>query len=309
MFAHTTVLLHETVNAVALNPDGIYVDMTLGGAGHSVELLKHLSSKGRLIGIDRDEDALAAAAERLQSPICQVHLVHGNYKDIRTILADLEIKEVDGIICDLGVSSYQLDTPERGFSYQHDGVLDMRMDREQNLSAYEVVNTYSMEELAKIIRLYGEERWAKRIAEFIVKAREKEPLVRTKQLVQVIKQAIPLRARKTGPHPAKRTFQAIRIEVNGELRDLESAVRDAITVLKPGGRMGIITFHSLEDRIVKEVFKELSKGCLCPPEFPICVCGHKASIKTIGKAIRPSKEELVRNPRSRSATLRVAEKI
>ncbi|MCI5837379.1 MAG: 16S rRNA (cytosine(1402)-N(4))-methyltransferase RsmH [Veillonellaceae bacterium] len=309
MFAHIAVLLRELVDGVVQKPGGVYVDMTLGGAGHATALAEMLLPAGRLIGIDRDEAALAAARERLRDVKCRVDLVRSNYADLPAVLRDLGIAEVDGIICDLGVSSHQLDTAERGFSYMQDGLLDMRMDRRQELSAYEVVNSYGEQELADIIRNYGEERWARRIAQFIVAARREAPLQRTSELVDVIKRAIPAGARKDGPHPAKRTFQAIRIEVNGELRDLEGALRQAVTALAPQGRIGVISFHSLEDRTVKNLFRELATGCTCPPQFPVCVCGKKAILQRNIKKIKPSKEEVAANPRARSAILRIAEKM
>ncbi len=309
MFKHTSVLLSESINAIITNPNGIYVDMTLGGGGHTEEIAKRLGLSGKVIGIDRDIDAINAATERLKYIKCQKEFVHGNYKDIKEILANLGIRTVDGIVCDLGVSSYQLDMPERGFSYQQDGDLDMRMDQSQELTAFDVVNSYSAKQLETIIRNYGEERWAKRIAEFIVVARQEKILYRTSELVSIIKKAIPAGARKKGPHPAKRTFQAIRIEVNGELRDLEKALRSAIELLLSGGRIGVISFHSLEDKIVKHVFRDLAKDCICPPEFPVCVCNHRAVLRKVTNAIRPADDEISNNPRARSATLRVAEKI
>ena len=308
-FNHVSVLLHECLEALNIKEDGIYVDGTLGGAGHSSEILKRLSENGRLIGIDQDTDALKVAGIRLQN-FNNVTFVHNNFYNIKQILDDLDIEEVDGILMDLGVSSYQLDTGERGFSYMKDAPLDMRMNRENELSAYEVVNTYSEEELYRIIRDYGEEKFAKRIATFIVNAREEKNIETTLELVDIIKNAIPAKARREGPHPAKRTFQAIRIEVNSELSILNRAIEDGVSKLSKGGRMAIITFHSLEDRIVKNKFRDLSIACRCPKEFPICVCGEKAKVKVISrKAIEPSKEEVEVNPRSRSAKLRVIEKI
>lgn len=308
-FNHVSVLLNECLDALNIKEDGIYVDGTLGGAGHSSEILKRLSENGRLIGIDQDTDALKAAGIRLQN-FNNVTFVHNNFYNIKQILDDLDIEEVDGILMDLGVSSYQLDTGERGFSYMKDAPLDMRMNRENELSAYEVVNTYSEEELYRIIRDYGEEKFAKRIATFIVNAREEKNIETTLELVEIIKNAIPAKARREGPHPAKRTFQAIRIEVNSELSILNRAIEDGVSKLSKGGRMAIITFHSLEDRIVKNKFRDLAVACRCPKEFPICVCGEKAKVKVISrKAIDPSKEEVEMNPRSRSAKLRVIEKI
>ncbi|CUO59586.1 MULTISPECIES: 16S rRNA (cytosine(1402)-N(4))-methyltransferase RsmH [Clostridium] len=308
-FNHVSVLLNECLDALNIKEDGIYVDGTLGGAGHSSEILKRLSENGRLIGIDQDTDALKAAAIRLQN-FNNVTFVHNNFYNIKQILDDLDIEEVDGILMDLGVSSYQLDTGERGFSYMKDAPLDMRMNRENELSAYEVVNTYSEDELYRIIRDYGEEKFAKRIATFIVNAREEKNIETTLELVEIIKNAIPAKARREGPHPAKRTFQAIRIEVNSELSILNRAIEDGVSKLSKGGRMAIITFHSLEDRIVKNKFRDLAVACRCPKEFPICVCGEKAKVKVISrKAIDPSKEEVEMNPRSRSAKLRVIEKL
>lgn len=304
-FHHVSVLLNEMIDQVFTNPDGVYVDCTLGGGGHSFALGQRLSSKGHMIGLDQDTDALEAAGKRLAGLGCQVTLVHRNFRYLGEALDELGIDRVDGIIFDLGVSSYQLDTAERGFSYQHDGPLDMRMDRDNPLSAEVVVNEYSEEELARIITVYGEERWAKRIAQFIVKEREKERITSTGGLVEVIKKAIPAGARREGPHPAKRTFQAIRIEVNQELEILRQTFIAAAQRLKPGGRIGIITFHSLEDRIAKQTLKELATGCICPPELPICVCHHEAILKAKNAAIEPSAEELAVNPRARSAKLRI----
>lgn len=307
-FKHVSVLLNETIDSLNIKEDGIYVDCTLGGAGHSSEILKRLSDKGRLIGIDQDEDALSAAKEKLKD-YKNVTYVHDNFYNIENILENLGIDKVDGIIADLGVSSYQLDEKDRGFSYMNDAPLDMRMDRRIEFSAYNVVNEYSFEELYKVIREYGEENFAKRIAQFIVEHRSEKPIETTGELTEVIKRAIPAKFRREGPHPSKRTFQAIRIEVNGELRILNKAIEDGVSKLKSGGRMSIITFHSLEDRIVKNKFRELESPCDCPKDFPICVCGKESMVKVISrKPIEPSKEEVEENPRSRSAKLRVAEK-
>ena len=306
-FAHISVLLKECIDWLVTDPDGIYVDCTLGGAGHSAEIAKRLSDKGRLIGIDQDDDALAAAKKRLQGAPCRVDVVKSNFKDLTNVLRRLEVEEVTGILFDLGVSSYQLDTPERGFSYMHEGPLDMRMNRDMALTADTVVNTYSEAELAGLIWRYGEERWAKRIAQFIVAERQKKPLHTTGELVEVIKKAIPKGARKDGPHPAKRTFQALRIEVNDELSILDQVVEDAVNALKPGGRIGIITFQSLEDRIVKQKLAQLARGCICPPHMP-CVCGRKPLIGKPGSLV-PGGEEIEMNPRARSARLRFAEKL
>ena len=308
-FKHISVLLEECLDALNIRKDGIYVDCTLGGAGHSSEIVKRLDEEGRLIGIDQDKDALKAAGDRLKE-FNNVTLVHSNFHDIYNVLNNLDLEGVDGILIDLGVSSYQLDNGERGFSYMQDAPLDMRMNRENSLSAYEIVNNYSEEELFKIIREYGEEKFAKRIAGFIVKARENKPVETTLELVDIIKAAIPAKARREGPHPAKRTFQAIRIEVNKELDIIESTIRDGVEKLNKGGRMAIITFHSLEDRIVKNVYKDLANPCTCPSSFPICICNKEAKVKLITrKPIEASKEELEYNPRSRSAKLRVIEKI
>ncbi|UBK82472.1 16S rRNA (cytosine(1402)-N(4))-methyltransferase RsmH [Clostridium perfringens] len=308
-FKHVSVLLDECINALNIKEDGIYVDCTLGGAGHSSEIVKRLSSDGRLIGFDQDKDALKAAGERLKD-YKNVTYVHSNFYAIYDVLTDLGIDGVDGILMDLGVSSYQLDNGERGFSYMQDAPLDMRMNRENEFSAYEIVNTYSEEELYRIIKEYGEEKFAKRIASFIVKNREEKNIETTLELVEIIKAAIPAKARREGPHPAKRTFQAIRIEVNKELEIISKTILDGVKKLNKGGRMAIITFHSLEDRIVKNTFKELANPCTCPSEFPVCVCNRKPEVKLISrKPIEASKEELEFNTRSRSAKLRIIEKL
>lgn len=308
-FKHVSVLLNECIEGLNIKGNGIYADGTLGGGGHSSEILKKLSREGTLIGIDQDKDALKAAGNRLQD-FENVKFVHSNFYNIDSILDDLNIEGIDGMLMDLGVSSYQLDEGDRGFSYMQDAPLDMRMNRENQLSAYEVVNEYGEEELYRIIRDYGEEKFAKRIAKFIVEKREINPIKTTLELVEIIKAAIPAKARREGPHPAKRTFQAIRIEVNSELSILNKAIEDGVNRLNKGGRMAIITFHSLEDRIVKVKFKELATSCTCPREFPICICGGSAKVKIISrKAIEPSREEIEENPRSRSAKLRIIEKI
>ncbi|SHJ61099.1 16S rRNA (cytosine1402-N4)-methyltransferase [Clostridium cavendishii DSM 21758] len=308
-FKHVSVLLDECIENLNIKPDGIYVDCTLGGAGHSSEIVKRLNEKGRLIGIDQDKDALKAAGERLKE-FKNVTLVHSNFHDIKNVLESLDIGEVDGILMDLGVSSYQLDTGDRGFSYMQDAPLDMRMNREIEFSAYDIVNNYSEEEITRVIKEFGEEKFAKRISKFILNARETKNIETTLELVDIIKAAIPAKARREGPHPAKRTFQAIRIEVNKELDIINKTIIDGVSKLSKGGRMAIITFHSLEDRIVKNSYRDLENPCTCPKEFPICVCGKTKSVKVLTrKPIEPSKEELEINPRSRSAKLRVLEKI
>ena len=308
-FKHVSVLLEECLDALNIKEDGIYVDCTLGGAGHSLEILKRLSSKGRLIGIDQDEDALKAAKEKLKN-FTNVTYVHDNFYNIETILEKLSVEKVDGILMDLGVSSYQLDEAERGFSYMKDAALDMRMDRSQGLSAYDVVTNYSEEQIVEDLKNYGEEKFSKRIANFIVDRRKDKPISTTLELVNVIDAAIPAKFKRDGGHPAKRTFQGIRIEVNGELKILNKAIENGINRLNSGGRMAIITFHSLEDRIVKNKFKALQDPCACPKELPMCVCGKTPIVKLISrKPIEASAEELEMNSRSRSAKLRVAEKI
>lgn len=309
-FHHVSVLLKETIDYLNINPDGVYVDCTLGGAGHSTQIVQHLSPKGRLIGIDQDQDAIRVAGERLAPYADRVTLVNDNFHNLNQVLDNLQLQAVDGLVFDLGVSSYQLDTPERGFSYQHDAPLDMRMGQDNPLTAYQVVNEWSEEELNDIIWKYGEERWAKRVAQFIVRERKNQAIETTGQLVEVIKKAIPAGARQDGPHPAKRTFQAIRIAVNNELERFEEALKVGVERLVPGGRVCIITFHSLEDRIAKQVLSNLSKSCVCPPRLPICQCNGKRMVKVItNKPILPSPEELETNPRSRSAKLRVAQRV
>lgn len=308
-FSHVPVLLNETIGHLNIKENGIYVDCTLGGGGHSLEILKRLSKDGRLIGIDQDRDALKAAEERLKD-YENFTPVHDNFHNIKNILEELKIDKVDGILADLGVSSYQLDEPSRGFSYMHDAPLDMRMNRDSNFSAFDVVNGYDEEKLYHVIRDYGEERFAKRIAKFIAERRQEKAINTTFELVEIIKAAVPARFRREGPHPAKRTFQAIRIEVNKELQILNGTIEDSVDKLKTGGRICIITFHSLEDRIVKNKYRQLQNPCTCPKDLPICVCGKKPKIKIITrKPIEASSEELEYNPRSRSAKLRVAEKI
>ena len=308
-FHHVSVLLNETLDGLAIKPDGTYVDCTLGGGGHSHAIGERLSTEGMIVGLDQDVAALEAASKRLEDLSCQVKVIKTNFSNLKQALQEAGIHEVDGFVFDLGVSSHQLDTAERGFSYMQDGPLDMRMNQSGALTAETVVNTYSSEELYRIIWDYGEERWAKRIVQFILEAREEEPITSTSQLVDIIKRAIPAKARQDGPHPAKRTFQALRIEVNQELQILHDAFVDAVSMLKPKGRIAVITFHSLEDRITKQTFKELAQGCTCPPSLPMCVCHHVPTVKAKNKAIEPSQREVEENPRARSAKLRVAVKL
>lgn len=306
-FHHISVLLNECIDNLNIRPDGIYVDGTMGGGGHSLEIAKRLTT-GRLICIDQDPNAHEAAGKRLAEYKDRITFVRDNFGNIKSILDSLEIEKIDGMLLDIGVSSHQLDEAERGFSYQQDAPLDMRMNPDRPFSAYDVVNGYDEDELDRVIFTYGEERWARRIAQFIVKEREAKPIETTGELVDIIKKAVPKGARKDGPHPAKRTFQAIRIEVNGELEVLQRAIDDVAARLAVGGRLCIITFHSLEDRIVKEAFRKQESPCICPPQFPVCVCGKKPLGRVITrKPILPSKEELEENPRSRSAKLRVLE--
>lgn len=308
-FKHVSILLHESVDFLITEKNGIYVDCTMGGAGHSSAFAAQLESGGLLIGIDQDDDAIAAGSERLLNKFaCKTAVAKSNFENFAQVLDSMGIDKIDGIFFDLGVSSYQLDTPERGFSYMHDGPLDMRMNKEAKLDAEYVVNHYKEEELADIIHRYGEEHWSKRIAQFIVAERKQHPIKTTFELVDIIKKAIPKGARLDGPHPAKRTFQAIRIEVNNELGILEETMETAVNRLKSGGRIGVITFHSLEDRIIKQTFARLAKGCTCPPQLPVCVCGKKPLLKKTGNIV-PSKQEVKENPRSRSARLRYAIKI
>lgn len=305
-FQHKSVLLEETVSSLNIKPDGIYVDGTLGGGGHSLEICKQLSEKGRLIGIDQDDAAIEAAAQRLKEHESKVTIIRSNYCNMKQCLNDIGVEKVDGIILDLGVSSYQLDTVDRGFTYREDAPLDMRMDRRQAYTAKDIVNEYSEMELYRIIRDYGEDRFAKNIAKHIVQARAKKPIETTNELTEIIKNAIPAKVRKTGGHPAKRTFQAIRIELNKELEVLENTLDEMIDLLKEGGHLSIITFHSLEDRIVKSNFRKNENPCICPPEFPMCVCGKKSKGKVVTrKPILPSEKELEENSRSKSAKLRV----
>lgn len=308
-FVHKSVLLNECIDGLKIKPNGIYVDGTLGGAGHSSEIIKKLSAQGKLIGIDRDEDALKAAKERLKE-YSNVIYYHGNHDDIKEILEDLNIEKVDGILLDLGVSSYQLDERNRGFSYLGENVLDMRMDKTQKLDAKIVVNNYKEEELAKIIYDYGEERFSRHIAKNICIERKKQEITTTKQLVDIIEKSIPAKFRSKDSHPAKRTFQAIRIEVNDEIKPLYQTVLNSIECLKPGGRLCIITFHSLEDRAVKNAYIDAEGKCICPPGLPYCACGAIKRGKIITKKpILPTKEEMKNNSRSKSAKLRIFEKI
>ena len=308
-FRHTSVLLEPSIEQLQIRPNGIYVDGTLGGGGHSYHIAERLTEDGRLIGIDRDEDAICAASKRLEPFTDRVTIVKNNYGNIREVLDRREISQVDGILLDLGVSSYQLDTAERGFSYMADAPLDMRMDREESRTAWDIVNTYSEQELFRVIRDYGEDRFAKNIAKHIVKQREEKPVETTGELVKIIQGAIPMKVQKTGGHPAKRTFQAIRIELNRELTVIDEVIDTMIDVLKPGGRLCIITFHSLEDRIVKSRFRTAENPCICPREFPVCVCGRKSKGHVVTrKPILPSETEMEENPRARSAKLRVFEK-
>lgn len=307
-FKHTSVLLWETINHLNIKPDGIYVDGTLGGGGHSFHICEKLSENGRLIGIDQDEDAIKAAGKRLEPFSDRVTIVRNNYCNMKAALLELGIEKVDGIVLDLGVSSYQLDTVERGFSYKYDTALDMRMDTRQALTAKDIVNEYSEMELFRIIRDYGEDQFAKNIAKHIVLERQKTPIETTFQLNEIIKVSIPAKFRQNG-HPSKKTFQAIRIECNRELEVLKDTMEDMVSLLNEGGRLCIITFHSLEDRIVKSAFKKFENPCECPPGFPVCVCGKKPLGKVISKKpILPSDEEMKENSRSKSAKLRVFEK-
>ena len=308
-FHHTSVLLQESITALITDKSGIYVDCTLGGAGHSGAIADFLNNQGHLVSIDQDLSAIGAGRERLAQASCKVTIVHDNFRNIGSILDSLGLEKVNGVLFDLGVSSHQLDTVDRGFSYMHDANLDMRMDSRQELSAFQIVNQYSQERLEKVIREYGEERWAKRISQFIIKARLNKPIETTGQLVEVIKQAIPAAARREGPHPAKRTFQALRIEVNDELAILAAAFETAAKRLRTGGRICIITFHSLEDRIAKQTLLKLSKSCICPPQLPVCICHTEPLVKNIGKPLQPSEEEVKNNPRARSAKLRIAERV
>lgn len=308
-FLHKPVMLNECIDMLNIVPNGIYVDGTLGGAGHSLEIVKRLDT-GKLIAFDQDIDAIENAKIKLKNYDDKVILIHDNFRNIKKSLEDIDIFRINGLLLDLGVSSYQLDSPDRGFSYRYNAPLDMRMNRDAKISAKEIVNTYSEENLKRIIRDYGEEKWASRIAQFIVEERMKNQIETTGELVQIIKAAIPKKAREEDQHPAKRTFQAIRIETNHELDVIYEVLESAVELLLPGGIISVITFHSLEDRIVKNFFRDESTGCICPPEIPICVCNHKARLKFIQKKpILPNEEELRENPRSRSAKVRGAIKL
>ena len=308
-FEHKSVLLYETVDSLNIRPDGIYVDGTLGGGGHAYEVCRRLGEHGRLIGIDQDADAIAAATKRLEPFADKATVVRSNYENIASVLHELGIEKVDGIYLDLGVSSYQLDTASRGFTYREDAPLDMRMDQRNTQTAADIVNTYSEMELYRIIRDYGEDRFAKNIAKHIVRQRQEKPYETTGELIETIKAAIPAKIRATGGHPAKRTFQAIRIELNHELDVLNCSIDTMIDLLNPGGRLSIITFHSLEDRIVKKRFRDNENPCICPPEFPVCMCGRKSKGTVITrKPIVPGEEELEYNKRSKSSKLRVFER-
>lgn len=311
MFEHKSVLLYETIDSLNVKPDGIYVDGTLGGGGHALEVCRRLGEYGRLIGIDQDADAIAAASERLRDYEDRVTIVRSNYEEIQSVLKDLGIEKADGIYLDLGVSSYQLDTPERGFTYrEEDAPLDMRMDQRNTRTAADIVNTYSEFDLYRIIRGYGEDKFAKNIAKHIVRARETKRIETTGELTEIIKEAVPAKVRAVGGHPSKKTFQAIRIELNQELEVLNNSIDTMIDLLNPGGRLAVITFHSLEDRIVKIRFRNNENPCTCPPDFPVCVCGKVSKGRVITrKPVVPSEEEINGNKRSKSSKLRVFERI
>ncbi len=308
-FTHYSVLLNESIDGLNIKPDGVYFDLTLGGGGHSEQIARRLTS-GRLICFDADNDAIEASKKRLAPYADKITFVHSNFRYIGSYIEENEIDRIDGAVADLGVSSYQLDCAERGFSYMADAPLDMRMDVKAPLSAYDIVNSYSEADLKRIIFAYGEENYAPQIARGIVRRREEKPIETTLELAQLIKDSMPAKAKIGGHHPAKKTFQAIRIQVNGELDSIPLALNALIKYMSPGGRISVITFHSLEDRIVKNVFSDAATGCTCPPNFPVCVCGNKPKIKVITKKpLLPSEQELEENPRSRSAKLRIAEKI
>lgn len=309
-FHHVSVMPEETIRGLLTDLSGIYVDCTLGGAGHSGRIAEQLTENGRIIGIDQDAEAIEAAGRHLAGSRCRVDIVHDNFRNLDAILEAQGAPLVDGVLFDLGVSSHQIDDAERGFSYMQDAPLDMRMDPNGLLTAEDIINDWEEDQLNRIFHEYGEERWSKRIAQFIVQARSEKRIETTGELVDIICRAIPKAVRRAaGGHPAKRVFQAVRIAVNDELGILEQSFRAAVKHLKPGGRIAIITFHSLEDRIAKNTLRELARGCICPPELPVCVCNHKPEIKQIGKAVQPGKDEMAENPRSRSAKLRIAEKL
>ena len=310
VFSHKSVLLFECIEALNIRNGYTYVDCTTGGGGHSLEIAKRMGPDSRLICFDRDKSAIAAASKRLEQFSERITFINDNFSSLGQVLDELNINNLGGVLADLGCSSYQFDSPERGFSYMHDAAIDMRMDTDASLSAYKVVNEYAENDLKRIIYEYGEERFAPRIASAICRARADKPIETTHQLSDIIKSAIPAAARADGPHPAKRTFQAIRIEVNGELDVISPVINAAATRMVTGGRIAIISFHSLEDRLVKQSYKELASGCTCPRDFPVCICGKKPVIKEVSKKpILPSEEELLENPRSRSAKLRIAEKL
>ena len=306
-FQHKSIMLEEVLKSLDVKPDGIYLDCTVGGGGHALAIGKKLSAQAQLIGLDQDDDAISAATQNLSGLTCKVKIVRENFSQLDKVLDDLSIEKIDGVLFDLGVSSHQIDTPERGFSYMINSPLDMRMDRRQKLTAREVINSFEQDHLIKIFREYGEERFSKRIAAAVCNARKISAINTTGELVKIIEDAAP--RTKNGGHPAKRIFQAIRIEVNRELEILSDAIKKAVDRLKVGGRIAVITFHSLEDRIVKDTFKTLAQGCICPKNFPVCICNHKAQIKILGKVLVPAPDEINLNSRAKSAKLRVAEKI
>ena len=308
-FSHYSVMKNEAIGALNVSPGGIYVDCTCGGGGHSLEIARRLTGGGRLICIDQDDDALRACAERLKDYTGRFETVKSNFEYVEEILKQRRIERIDGALLDLGVSSFQLDTPERGFSYMKDAPLDMRMDRSRSFSAYDLINTYDEAELKRVLYTWGEERFAPQIARAIVAYRKNQPIERTGELVTIIKNALPPKALVGGHHPAKKSFQAIRIEVNREIGIIEPTLRTLVSLLNPGGRLAVITFHSLEDRTVKHTFASLAQGCTCPPDFPVCVCGGKAKIRLIDRGVGPTEQELNENPRSRSARLRSAERL